>query len=157
MQSRTRPSDGHGSLEACEAWSVSFRISSQVEQQDFGRPVGPDRQGRLVADGGPVARRTAACPFRSTLAPQDLQPGVAAGRRASCETSWPAVQRGEVQPGVLADRQRAVAPVGRGDQAQPVAPLLLGEGPLLVARLQPLPLGQQPDLVEVDRLGLPRG
>ena len=63
------------------------------------------------------------------------------------------VQRGEEKPGVLPDGQRTIAPIRRGDQPQPVVSLFLGNRSLLIRRLQPLAFGQQPDLVEVGRLG----
>src|SRR5438270_4097446 len=48
--------------------------------------------------------------------------------------------------------QRAIPAIGRGDQAKPARLLLLAHGKLLVSRLESLPLRQEPDLVEMDRL-----
>jgi hypothetical protein len=54
------------------------------------------------------------------------------------------------QPGVLMDGQGAFGTIGRGDHTE-LAPLLrLTQGKLLVTRLQPRALRQQPDLVEMD-------
>jgi len=51
------------------------------------------------------------------------------------------------------DGERAVAAAGRDQQAQEAAALLGGEELLLVAGRQAAPLGLDPDLEEVDRLG----
>ena len=51
------------------------------------------------------------------------------------------------------DRHRAVAAVGRGDQAQLVRVARRRKRLLLVAGRDAAPLGQDPDLEEVHRLG----
>src|SRR4051794_33749628 len=60
-------------------------------------------------------------------------------------------QGGQVQAGVLMNGQRAIGAIGRGYQTEPATLLRLAQGKLLVTRLQPLPLRQEPDLVEMDR------
>jgi hypothetical protein len=53
---------------------------------------------------------------------------------------------------ILVDRDGTVAAVRRRNQPQPAAFLGAGNGLLLVAGLEPLAVGQQPDLQEMDRL-----
>src|SRR5256885_16792958 len=60
------------------------------------------------------------------------------------------------EPDVLVHGDRAVAPVARGDQAEPALHLRGRERALLVAGRKPLPLGQDPDLEKVHGLGARR-
>src|SRR5437588_4268382 len=61
-------------------------------------------------------------------------------------------QRSHEQAGILMNGQRAIAAIGRGDETKPATLLLLAHGKLLVAWLESLPLRQEPDLIEMDRL-----
>src|SRR5438552_13894887 len=60
------------------------------------------------------------------------------------------------EPDVLVHGDRAVAPVARGDPAEPALHLRGRERALLVAGREPLPLGQDPDLEKVHGLGARR-
>src|SRR5207302_255797 len=65
-------------------------------------------------------------------------------------------QRSQKQAGILMNGQRAIGAIGRGDQTKPASLLLLAHRKLFVARLESLPLRQEPDLVEMDPLLLGR-
>src|SRR5437660_4175618 len=60
-------------------------------------------------------------------------------------------KRGKIQAGVVMDGQGTIGTIGRGDQTELATLLRLIQGKLLVTRLQPFALRQQPDLVEMDR------
>src|SRR5262245_21957261 len=62
--------------------------------------------------------------------------------------SWQ--QASQIQAGVLRNGQPASRTTGQGDQTKAAPLFLFAHGQLLVARRQPLPLGQQPDLVAMD-------
>src|SRR5262245_57085170 len=65
----------------------------------------------------------------------------------------PRLEEGRVDPRVLVDRDGALSPSPRGADRTPPPPLLLRERLLLVAGLEVPPLGEDPDLEEVE--GLP--
>src|SRR4051812_32304719 len=134
------------------AASFSFsRHSGQIEQQHFRRFPRPDRQAGLRLDRRAITGRERV-PLQGDAPAEHLQPGASPLReRVSHLVSR--LERGEVQRGVLVDRQRAVSPVGRDDHPEPSPTLVDPEGTLLVPRLQPFSFGQEPDLVEVHRNG----
>src|SRR5690606_16695244 len=102
----------------------------------------------LVAQREPVARVELFARRRQVTA-DHLEPGVPAGS----ERVYDPVARGEQarrERYVPVNLDRAVPPVGRGDLEQAAAARVVRERALLVARGEPLPLGEDPDLEQVE-------
>src|SRR5512140_1607938 len=126
--------------------------SREVEDEYLGVPGRAQLEAGLLAGGGAVALAERGA-VQLDAAASHLDPGVAAGGDSEAD----ARPRGELRREdgrVLLDGHGAVAPVARGDEPQPPAELVGPEGLLLVARLRPLALREEPDLEEMDGLGL---
>src|ERR1700730_10028224 len=131
---------------------TSFR-SWQIEHEDFGA-IGFRGPGdrRLTFDRRAVARIQVAAVHHHGAA-GNLQPALAVGRQ-SLRHLLGGLQDGSKKLHVLMNDDGAIAPVGRPHQTQPATLLGIREGFLLIARRDPLPIGYNPNLQKVHRLGL---
>ena len=106
---------------------------------------------RLAANSRRRRRRRAVWPFSSSAPRATCSQALRPGRSAN-DTASPLAEQRRVEIRVAVDRERSVARVARRDQPQLAAPLVGGEGLLLVARREALALGLDPDLQEVHGL-----
>src|SRR6185312_5691207 len=128
--------------------------SGEIEQQDFRLCGAFDLDTWDIADGEAVAFLHEIA-IETDLAARHLQPGMPAGPEIESE-AFPLTQQAGVEIDILMHRDAALAPVARGDQPPCAALLLVGESALLITRRQAVALGQNPDLQEMDGLGLGR-
>src|SRR5258705_4847908 len=135
---------------ASAAATTGHRASRQIEQENFRVVQCRNRERGFVFCRRAVARPQGLAVERDRAA-DHLHPALAAGRERVGDLVAAAEERC-VDPRVLMDNDRSVSPVGRPDQAKPPALLGIREGLLVVARPDPLPVGQHPDLQEMHRL-----
>src|SRR3954469_17638939 len=101
----------------------------KVERQHLGGA--PRLEGELAALGLQRVSRTKLLPVHLKAAPGDVHIPLATGRqRKVCTLA--AVEEARVDARVLVDEERALAPIGRGDEPQPPALFLRLETLLLV-------------------------
>src|SRR6476646_4895887 len=62
----------------------------------------------------------------------------------------------QINPRILLHTERAIRAVRRSNQPQPIPPLILRKSLLLVARHESAPRGQQPNLIQMNRLAFGR-
>src|SRR5919108_845011 len=127
-------------------------LGGEIEEQGFGRLGGFDLETALVLDGGAIALFEALAVDEQRAA-RDLEPGDTP-RLERMLDALAACQRRRVDGGVLVDRDRAIATVRRGDETEPAAALGVAERLLLVAGRDAGAGRLDPDLQQMDRLGL---
>src|SRR5262249_40434125 len=122
-------------------------LSREVEEEELRLFTRRDRDRSRRAGALGLDRR--AVPRLELLAADlepalhGLEPGVAAGRELVLHARA-GVEAAGVEARVLVDRDRTVAPLGRGDQEEAAAALLVAVALLLVARRQAAPIGDDP-------------
>src|SRR5262249_52277630 len=125
--------------------NLELRTSIQIEQQEL--PCAREIDPAFIGDGHAVARLERSSVDRQVAAGR-LQPAEAT--RTEVEAQH-AVYSAAIEIDVLIDLQRSVARVVRGDELQSVR---RRKRLLLVSRRDSVALRQEPDLIEVHRLGL---
>src|SRR4029077_1964608 len=127
---------------------------SEIKQQELRLLRGRQRDRSCRARRGAIAGGELLI-VRGESPARDLNPRVTPGADLPHERS-PRLENRGVQGGVLMDGDRSVAAVRRGDDAEPVEARLPSKLLLTVPGRHPVPVGHDPDLEEVDALGLRR-
>ena len=143
--------DGHDPLKRARhgrsPWNLQARSNSNTSDGSSARIDRCDS----VADGGTVAGREGE-PIQARRRPSTL--AARRGGRTATDASprWPssrAARKSRASWRMISEPSR---PSGEATSRSRLCRSSVGERLLLVGRLQSLPFGQQPDLVEVDRL-----
>src|SRR2546428_536556 len=124
----------------------------QVEHQHLGGLQADEAERGLRADGGAVTLPEGLAVERHGAA-RDLHPSVALGVELMNHLLVALEQHG-VETDILLDGHGRAASPGPGDQAQRALLVQVGDRLLLVARLRAAPLRDDPDLEEMNELGL---